>query len=157
MSKLLVIAVAALAVAAAAAAGPPRDQTLYGSVASVKPDGSGYLLRLDPALWLSGLTAERASAEDGFGGEVDNDYFIRDEGHKLLTYRLPKNARITVVVSGKGANPIASAKVSVAEFAQLIAGKNPQKRKLLGPAKSFGYWVTVRGDAATKLAAQYRP
>src|SRR5512132_2476207 len=79
---------------------PQSDLVFYGHVKSLKPAASGYELRVDPALWLGGLTAQRAAVEDKVlppGGPVPNDYYIRDEGHRLLTYRAPAGARVTVL------------------------------------------------------------
>ena len=159
MTKVLAVLAVALAVAVTAApagAAAPRDQTLYGNIASLKPSGGRYLLRLDPAFWLSGVTASRASAEDGFGAQVDNDYYIRDEGHKLLTYVLPLTARVRVLTGGT-TGPIRSTTVTVSELVQLFAGKNPRRRPILGSVGEFGYWVTVRDDTVRALEAQYRP
>jgi hypothetical protein len=159
MTKVLAVLAVALTVAVTAVpagADAPRDQTLYGNIASLKPSGGRYLLRLDPAFWLSGVTASRASAEDGFGAQVDNDYYIRDEGHRLLTYVLPRTARVRVLTGGT-AGPIRSTTVTVSELVQLFAGKNPKHRALLGSIRDVGYWVTVRNDIVRAVEAQYRP
>jgi hypothetical protein len=79
--------------------GPPPTVTQYGYVKSLKKKGSTYELRFDPALWLEGETARRAAVEDGVigpGDPVDNDYYIRNPEKKLLTYRVPAGAPVTV-------------------------------------------------------------
>ena len=51
-------------------------------------------MRFDPALWLSGQTANRAAIEDGAippGETVPNDYYIRNESRKQLTYTQPSS------------------------------------------------------------------
>ena len=53
-------------------------------------------MRFDPALWLSGATANRAAIEDGVirpGETVPNDYYIRNESRKQLTYAVPRMPR----------------------------------------------------------------
>src|SRR5512132_529739 len=76
--------------------GPPAVQTQFGYIKSMTRKGAGYVLRFDPALLLSGITANTAAAEDGAvapGEPVPNDNYRLNEGHRLLTYLLPANAR----------------------------------------------------------------
>ena len=61
----------------------------YGYLRSLVRTGTRYRMRFDPALWLSGQTANRAAIEDGVippGETVPNDYYIRNESRKQLTY-----------------------------------------------------------------------
>ncbi|HEY5871939.1 MAG TPA: hypothetical protein VIT46_01775, partial [Gaiellaceae bacterium] len=44
---------------------PPATLVQYGYVRSLVRSGNGYRMRFDPALWLSGQTANRAAIEDG--------------------------------------------------------------------------------------------
>ena len=78
----------------------------FGYVKSLVRKGSRYELRFDPALWLNGETANQAAIEDGAippGDTVPNDYYIRNESRKQLTYTVPPGAQITVVTnSGVG-------------------------------------------------------
>ena len=58
--------------------GPPAVQTQFGYIKSMKRKGAGYVLRFDPALLLSGITANTAAAEDGAvapGEPVPNDNY----------------------------------------------------------------------------------
>jgi hypothetical protein len=52
---------------------------------------------------------------------------------------------------------IANRRVGVAEFAQLLKGKNPKHRALFGPPRGWGYWALVRIDTVRSLDAQYHP
>jgi hypothetical protein len=134
---------------------PQRDLVFYGHVKSLKPTGSGFELRVDPALWLGGLTAQRAAVEDGVlppGEAVPNDYYIRDEGHRLLTYRVPRDARVTVLTYS---NQIRGTGITVAELADLLVGKNPKHRRLFEP--KAGYWIRVDLDTVRSLDQQYQP
>ena len=134
---------------------PPRTIVQFGYVKSIVPSGKAYELRLDPAHWLGGLTAQRAAAEDG--SEVDNDYYIVNPDHRLLTYRLPASASATVLVTSAGG--IRSQKVSIAELAQIVKGRNPRGRALLehGSRRSLGYWVKTATDTARSIDQQYQP
>src|SRR3954469_15931161 len=79
---------------------PPRVVVQYAHVKSLRRTGGRFVMRVDPALWLTGVTAYHAAVEDKAvqpGEAVPNDYYIREEGHRLLTYRVPANARVTVL------------------------------------------------------------
>ena len=61
-----------------------------------------------------------AAAEDGAvepGEPVPNDNYVVDEGHRLLTYIVPADARVTVLTESPEGTPI-----SVEELAQIVAG-----------------------------------
>ena len=76
----------------AASAAPCADRT-FGHIASLKQDGDGYRMRFDPAWFTSGVTANEAAAEDGVvepGEPVPNDNYRIEEGHRLLTYLVPR-------------------------------------------------------------------
>jgi hypothetical protein len=159
------VLVASLVAAAAASAAPlppaaPAGQLVfYGHVRSLTPSGKRYVLRFDPAWLLEGTTGEHAAVEDGAvpaGEPVPNDNYTRDESHKLLTFLVPRTARITVLTNG-GTKGIASTPVTVAEFAQILKGKNPRHRKLFGNEAGWGYWALVRIDKVHSLDAQYHP
>jgi len=134
---------------------PPRELVLYAHVKSLRRVGSGFELRVDPALWLGGLTAQRAAAEDGAiapGEPVPNDYYIRDEGHRLLTYRAPASARVTVLTYKGG---IHGTPISIGEYAALRAGRNPRHLRLFEP--KAGFWIRVAVDTVRSLEQQYQP
>lgn len=135
----------------------PRQLVLFGFVKSLTRSGGNYLMRVDPALMLTGITASRAAVEDGVvapGEPVPNDYYIRNEDKRLLTFRVPADAHASVIVNPTtGPRPTV---VPVSELAQIVKGKNPRKRPgLWGPES--GYWIRVRGDQALAVDQPYRP
>lgn len=135
----------------------PRQLVFFGVPKSLAKSGGRYLMRVDPAWVLTGITASRAAAEDGVvapGEPVPNDYYNLDEGHRLLTYRVPANAHVTVLTN-PGTGP-RSTVVSVAELSQIVKGKNPRKRPGLWGLAS-GFWIRVAGDRALALDQAYRP
>ena len=141
--------------AAGQLARPPSSVVQFGYIRSLAGQGGAYRMRFDPALWLSGATANRAAVEDGAirpGETVPNDYYIRNESQRQLTYAVPANARVTIVTVGAGPR---STRISVAELATIVKGRNPRKRKLYGP--SLGYWARIVGDRVTRLDQQYQP
>jgi hypothetical protein len=137
--------------------GPPRVRSEFGHIASLKRRGGHFELRFDPAWLLSGETANIAAAEDGAvepGEPVPNDNYVVDEGHRLLTYRVPPNARVSVLTrhgdpAQNGATP-----VTVAELARIVAGTS--RVKLFEPLDS-GVWITTDVDAVRAIRQQYRP
>lgn len=136
---------------------PPRELVHYGHVRSLTRKGGRFEMRFDPAFWLGGLTANRAAVEDMViqpGEAVPNDYYIRDETRRLLTYRVPATARATVLTNTP-ATGIRSTRVPVAELAQLLKGKNPRRRPLYGTR--LGFWIQVATDRVLALDQQYQP
>ena len=131
--------------------GAPGETVQFGHIASLKRKGSGYELRFDPALFLSGETANVAAAEDGAvapGDPVPNDNYVVDEGHRLLTYRVPADAKVTVLTESPESTPI-----TVAELAQIVAGNH---KPLWEPIET-GFWLRARIDTVRSLDQQYRP
>jgi hypothetical protein len=159
----LTLALAVLSVSAATTAirqliGPPPTVVQYGYVRSLVPTGGTYRMRFDPALWLSGETANRAAVEDRVippGESIPNDYYVRNETRKQLTYTVPRNARVTVVTMEFLAG-LESTRIAVSELAAIVKGRNPKGRKLYGGG-TLGYWVRIAGDRATALDQQYQP
>ena len=142
--------------AAPVAKTPPRIVVQYAHVKSLKRAGGNYLMRVDPALWLSGITAYYAAVADKAiqpGDAVANDYYIRDPDHRLLTYRVPSNARVTVMTRA-GEGPIPVSTISVAELARVVQGKST-KHKLLEP--KAGFWLRISIDKVLSLDQQYQP
>ena len=138
---------------------PPNasaDQRIYGQIRAVTRDGDRYLLKIDPAWFLTGVTANVAQAEDQHMTcapsdcpPVANDVHVVDEGHRTLTYLLPATTRGTVLVSSTGRRTI-----SVAQLAQLVAHRSPLK--LFEPLQS-GMWLLVHIDTVRAFAQQYVP
>jgi hypothetical protein len=134
--------------------GAPLERVEFGYIKSLVPKGSGFVMRFDPAWLLSGETANVAAAEDGAvepGQPVPNDNYIVDEGHRLLTYIVPANARVTVLEDSPTGKPI-----TVAQLVQIVKGKNPLSRPLFEPITT-GFWIKVRIDTVRSLDQQYRP
>jgi hypothetical protein len=137
-------------------AGPPGPLVQYGYVRSLVRSGVRYRMRFDPALWLSGATANRAAVEDGAiapGDTVPNDYYIRNESRKQLTYTVLPNAHVTVVTYSGGSG-LRSTRIAVSELAAIVQGRNPKKRALY---RYLGYWARIAGDRVTALDQQYQP
>ena len=132
--------------------GPPREIALYAHAKSLTRKGGHWELRVDPAQFLSGLAAQRAAVEDGAispGEAVPNDFYTRDESHRLLTFRVAPGAHVTVMTRGPKATPI-----TVAELARAVAGKKTPHR-LWEP--QAGYWIRVAGDTVRGMDQQYTP
>jgi hypothetical protein len=145
---------AAWALASTAFFSPPATVVQYGHIKSIMAVGGAYELRIDPAYWLQGLTAQRAAAQAG--QTVEDDYYILDPDHRLLTYKLPANASATVLTS---ASAIKSTRVPIAELAQIVRGRNPKHRPLLenGSLRTLGYWVKTKIDTVVSIDQQYQP
>jgi hypothetical protein len=144
------------AAALSAAARPCSDVALYGHIKSLTPKGDRFEMRFDPAWFLSGVTASRAKLEDTGSGEVPNDNYVVEEGHRLLTYLVPATADITVL-SRTGELPGAgfpSTAITASELAQLVDGKEPVK--LAEPLES-GFWMHAKIDTVCSLQQQYQP
>jgi hypothetical protein len=136
---------------ASSSSAPGKQQVLYGHVKSVKRVGNRFELRFDPAWWLTGVAAEHACGCK----PVPNDSVVIDETHRLLTFAVRKDARVTVLVRGRKAP---TATISVAELAQIVEGKNPQHRRLLEPKS--GFWIRVLQtypSPVVSLDQQYQP
>lgn len=134
----------------------PRQIVFYGHARSLVRKGARYELRVDPALFLTGVTADRAAEDDKViapGEGVPNDYYIRDEGHRPLTYLVPTSARVTVITNGS--RGFRATRVPVAELDRILEGKNPGNRKLYGPR--LGFWVRAESDTVRSLDQQYQP
>jgi hypothetical protein len=127
----------------------PGYRYQYGLINSLTRKGRMFEMRFDPAFWLSGVTARRASLED-HPGDPGGDYYVLDEGHRLVTYLVPASARVTIVTR----LPY-SERSTVSELAQLVKGRNPKHRRWLN--MHYGFWIRLVGDTVRSLDQQYRP
>jgi hypothetical protein len=135
----------------------PCGERIFGHVASLARRRGRWEMRFDPAWFTSGVTANTAAAEDGVvapGEPVPNDNYRIDESHRLLTYFVAPNARITVLTrhgnpSGFGATPI-----TVSQLARLVRGGKPVE--LFEPLDT-GVWIRVHGDTVCSIEQQYQP
>jgi hypothetical protein len=152
----VVAAAGSAALSAATSSAPPAKPpqlVLYGHVKSVASKGQRFVMRFDPAWWLTGLAGERACGCH----PLSNDYYIVDESHRLLTFAVRRDARVTVLTT-HGEGPIAATSISVAELARIVKGKNPNHRRLLEP--KAGFWIRVGvkyPNPVVSLDQQYQP
>jgi hypothetical protein len=135
--------------------GPPAEIVQFGHITSLAPSGDHFEMRFDPAWFLTGETANVAAAEDGAvdpGEPVPNDNYVLEEGDRLLTYRVPADARVRVLTrTGEqfGLTPI-----SVRELAQVLEGTSDLE---LFESLDTGVWLTIEGDTVQSIDQQYRP
>lgn len=117
-------------------AAPAGQSVFYGHIKSLARKGGRFEMRFDPAWVLSGVAAERAAVEDKAispGDPVPNDAYVVEEGHRLLTFVVAAKAPVRIVTEAAG-----STNVTVSELAQLLRGKNPRHRPLMGDSRPFG-------------------
>jgi hypothetical protein len=137
--------------------GPPRNWVEFGHIDSLRREGGRYMMRFDPAWFLSGVTANQAAAEDGAvepGEPVPNDNYRVDESHRLYTYVVPANAKVTVVTNRGNPARLGATPIGVAELAKIVNGTSTMK--LFEPLDS-GVWLTIHGDRVLAIDHQYQP
>ena len=134
-------------------AGAPRQVVEFGYIKSLKPRGSGFELRFDPAWLLTGKTANQAALEDTGSSDVPNDSYVVNESQRAYTYIVPANAQVRVLTTGADLN---GTPITAAQLAQLAAGKNPLPKPLFEPI-STGFWISIRNDSVESLDQQYHP
>jgi hypothetical protein len=132
---------------------PAGQVSFFGHIRKLTPRGRGFELRFDPAWFTSGLTARRAKLEDTGSDDVPNDNYVVEEGHRLLSYLLPRSAKVTVLANS-GTAGISATPISVDELARIVNGG--KHGKLFEPLES-GVWIRVRIDTINALDQQYRP
>ena len=133
------------------------DQRSFGHIHSLRRTGSGYEVRFDPAWFTSGVTANRAAAEDGVvepGQPVPNDNYRVEEGHRLLTYLVPADAAVTVLTRRGDPSGFGATRISVAQLAEIVDGKTPVK--LFEPLDT-GVWIRFHVDTVCTADQQYQP
>ena len=136
---------------------PPQEREEYGHITSLVRIGDHYVLRLDPALLLSGVTATKAAEEDGAvdpGEPVPNDNYVVDEGHRTFEYIVPDGAKVTVLTNKGDPAQLGATPVTVAELAKIVNGTSDIE--LYEPLDT-GVWITVDGDTVRSFDQQYRP
>ena len=136
---------------------PPAEIAQFGHIAGLTRSGDGWTMRFDPELFLSGETANKAAAEDGAvepGQPVPNDNYRLEEGHRLLTYRVPDDAHVRVLTrKGDPAN-FGATPISVAELARVLEGTSDVR--LFEPLDT-GVWLAIHGDTVRSIDQQYQP
>jgi hypothetical protein len=163
MKKAIVITAALVAAAGASAAttnflllppaAPAGQFTLFGHIKKLTRTGGKYVLRFDPAMFTTGLTASVAAKEDTGSADVPNDVYTVEESHRAYSYYLAPTARVTVLTN-HGTGGISATPISVGELYRIVNG-GPH-RKLFEPLLS-GVWIRVRIDTIRELDQQYRP
>lgn len=131
--------------------GAPLEHVDFGYIKTLERKGAGYEMTFDPAWFLGGETASAAAAEDGVvapGEPVPNDYYVVDEGHRLVTYKVSPDAKVTVLVDSPESEPI-----TLEELAQVVSGNHGP---LWEPIET-GFWIRYRIDTVTSIDQQYRP
>jgi len=136
--------------------GPPRERVEFGHIRSLARAGGHYVMRFDPALLLSGETANKAAAENGAvapGEPVPNDNYVVDESHRAYTYRVAPDAKVTLLIrsSPEKWGPTPS---TVAELEKIVDGSS--KLDLFEPLDT-GVWVTIDVDTVRAVYHQYHP
>jgi hypothetical protein len=141
-----------------AGVGAPQEQVLFGHIASLRRDGKRFLMQFDPALLLTGVSANVAAAGDqGVSCKpqacppVPNDNYVVDEGHRLFTYVVPASARVTVLAKSPTGTP-----VSVAQLAGIVSGGTLRGHPLWEGIDT-GFWIRVRIDTVRTIDQQYHP
>ncbi len=135
--------------------GPPSELVQFGYVKSLKRKGNGYVMRFDPALLLSGVTANTAAAEDGVvppGEPVPNDNYRLNETHRPLTFLVPATAHVTVLTRDAGSPN--GTPIKVDELARIVSGG--KHRPLFEPLQT-GVWIRYHVDTVQSLDQQYQP
>jgi hypothetical protein len=132
------------------------DAALFGHIKSLTAKGDHFDMRFDPAWFLSGVTASHAMLEDTGSSEVPNDNYVVEEGHRLLTFIVPRTADITVLSkTGELPGPgFPSTAITSSQLAQLVNGEEPVK---LAEGLESGFWMQVNIDTVCSLKQQYRP
>jgi hypothetical protein len=134
-------------------AGSPRQVVEFGYIKSLEPNGGGYEMRFDPAWLLTGKTASQAALEDTGSSDVPNDSYVVNESTRAYSFIVPANAHVRVLTAGSNLN---GTPITVAQLAQLAAGKNPFPKPLFEPI-STGFWISIRNDTVDSLDQQYHP
>jgi len=76
---------------------------------------------------------------------------VVNESHRLLTYTVPANARVTALTKSVTGTPI-----TVAQLSGIVSGKNPLAHPLLEGINT-GFWIRVNIDTVRSLDQQYHP
>jgi hypothetical protein len=136
--------------------GAPRVRVQFGHIRSLKRAGDRYEMRFDPALILSGVTANKAAAKDGAvepGEPVPNDNYVVDESPRAYTYLVADDVKVTVLVRTSpekwGPTP-----VKLADLMKILDGTSDLD--LFEPLDT-GVWITIDVDTVRSVYQQYHP
>ncbi len=136
--------------------GSPATRVEFGHARSLKRVSGRYEMRFDPALILSGETANKAAEADGAvepGEPVPNDNYVVDESPRAYTYLVADDAKVTLLVRSSpekwGPTP-----VTVAQLARVVDGTSDLD--LFEPLDT-GVWITIDVDTIRSVYHQYKP
>jgi hypothetical protein len=152
-------AAGASAALAATSSAPPTVTTQFGYIKSLTPKGSSYVLRLHPAFFLTGSTADAAAVAAGVikpGEHIDNDYYIvQVPAGIMLAYTVPASAKVTVITIQSKPK-----KITVKQLAQVLKRTSPFQKTLIdaGKPKFFlGYWLSLKNGVVFSIDQQFQP
>lgn len=137
-----------------------QDTRYFGDIVSItKADATRFLLVLKPELFLVGVTANVAFAQQQgtkcaplLCPGVEDDRLVAPAGTQQLTFVLPVKTKGTVLTTGGG--NFRTTKVSADQLAALVGGaKTPHLIEPLGS----GVWLAVDVDKITSFAQQFAP
>jgi hypothetical protein len=148
---LLALAGLALGCSGKSSSDATKTLTEFGHIQSLKRSEGGYVLRFDPAEYLTGVTASDAMQEDTGSRDVANDNYVVDEGHRLFSYIVPGDAHVTVLADGVDGTPI-----TVAQLAKIVKGGEPLGHSLFEPFET-GVWILYEVDTVRSIDQQYVP
>jgi len=136
--------------------GPPGSRVEFGHIRALTRVGDRYEMRFDPALILSGETANKAAAEDGVvepGEPVPNDNYVVDESPREYTYLVAGDVKVTLLVRTSpekwGPTP-----VELADLVKILDGASDLE--LFEPLDT-GVWITIDVDTVRGVYQQYQP
>lgn len=82
-----------------------------------------------------------------------NDNYVVGESDRLLTYRVPETAEVTILTTS-GSGPLYQTQSSVSELDRIVKGGD---HRPLFELLDSGVWVRVHVDTVRSLDQQYRP
>ncbi len=135
--------------------GPPSQRVEFGHIVKLRREGAHWVMRFDPALILSGRTANVAAVADGAiarGEVVPNDNYVRDHDHALLTYVVADTARVRVFT--RPGDKFGQSTIGVAELAKVLNGTS--KIHMFEPL-STGVWINYHVDTVNRIQQEYHP
>ncbi len=134
---------------------PPADRVAFGHISSLRRHDVGWVLRFDPASFLSGETANVAAGEDGVvtpGEPVPNDNYVVDESGRIYTYLVADDAEVVVLT--RSGDQIGGTEIDVTELERILAGTSTLA--LFEPIDT-GVWLSYRIDTVSRIVQQYQP
>jgi hypothetical protein len=137
--------------------GVPRERVEFGHIRSLARAGGRYVMRFDPALTLSGETANKAAEEDGAvepGQPVPNDNYTVDESPRAYTYLVADDAKVTLLVR-TSPEKWGPAPVTLTQLVKIVNGGSAGV-DLFEPLDT-GVWITIDIDTVRAVYHQYKP